>query len=39
MRETFFVSGASTVGMMGVPGILDIDDGRRGTDDGLLKGC
>lgn len=29
MRENFFVSGAGTVGMIGVSGALGTDDGRR----------
>ena len=39
MREIFFVSGASAVGMIGVSGILDTDDWHRWGDAGLLKGC
>ena len=39
IRENFFVSGTRLVGIIGVSGILDTDDGRRWADDGLLKGC
>lgn len=36
MRETFFVSGASAGGSIGVS---VADDGRRWVDDDLLKEC
>ena len=39
MRETFFVSDTSAVGMIGVSEILDAVDGRRWADEGLLEGC
>lgn len=38
MRDIFFVSGATAVGMIGVSGILVTDDGHCWADDGRLKG-